>query len=197
MSSVLRWHETYLLCCCYSVAKSCPTLCDPMDCSTLGFPVLKYLEEFSRTHVHWVDDAIQPSHPLSFASPPVLSLFQHQGLFQWLSFSHQVVKVLELQLQHQSFQWIFRVDFLYIDFCYCCLVAKSCPTLLIPLLCPWDFPGKDTGVGYISFSRVSSWPGDQTHVSCTGRWILYPEPPEKALGSDKLHSKMRTHGNPY
>ena len=64
------------------------------------------------SHVHWVSDAIQPSHPLSSCSPPAFNLPQHQGLFKWVSFSHQVVKVLEFQLQYQSFQWIFRTDFL-------------------------------------------------------------------------------------
>ena len=66
----------------------------------------------SWTHVHQVSDAIQPSHPLSYPSPPALNLSQHQGLFQWVSSSHQVAKGLELQLQHQSFQWIFRTEFL-------------------------------------------------------------------------------------
>ena len=78
-------------------------LCDPMDCSTPGFPVLHYLPEFAQTRVHWAKDAIQSSHSLSPTSPPALSLSQHQGLFQWVSFLHQVAKVLELQLQHQSF----------------------------------------------------------------------------------------------
>ena len=68
--------------------------------------------EFTQTHVHWVSDTIQPSHPLSSPSPPALNLSQHQGLFKWVSPSHQVAKVLEFQLQHQSFQWIFRTDFL-------------------------------------------------------------------------------------
>ena len=68
--------------------------------------------ESTQTHVHRVNDAIQPSHPLSSPSPPALSLSQHQGLFQWVSSSHQVAKVLEFQLQHQSFQWIFKTDFL-------------------------------------------------------------------------------------
>ena len=95
-----------------SVAQSCPTLCDPMDCTTPGFPVHHPLLEFTQTHVHWVGDAIQPSHPLSFCSPPDFNLSQHQGLFQWVSSLHQVAKVLEFQLQHQSFQWIFRTDFL-------------------------------------------------------------------------------------
>ena len=88
-----------------SVAQSCPTLCDPMNCSTLGLPVHHQLPEFTQTHVHWVGDAIQPSHLLSSPSPPALNLSQNQGLFKWVSPSHQVAKVLEFQLQHQSFQW--------------------------------------------------------------------------------------------
>ena len=78
-------------------------LCDPMDCSTPGFPVHHQLLKLAQTHVHRVSDAIQPSHPLSFPSPPALNLPRHQGLFQWVSSSHQVAKVSELQLQ--SFQW--------------------------------------------------------------------------------------------
>ena len=75
----------------------------PHDCSTPGFPVLHYLPEFAQTHVHWVSDAIQPSHPLSSLSPLALNLSQPQGLFQWVSSIHRVAKVLEFQLQHQSF----------------------------------------------------------------------------------------------
>ena len=95
-----------------SVAQLCPTLCDPMDCSTPGFPIHHQLLEVTQTHVHLVGDAIQPSHPLLSPSPPTFNLFQHQGLFQWVSSSYQVAKVLEFQLQHQSFQWIFRTYFL-------------------------------------------------------------------------------------
>ena len=95
-----------------SVAQLRPTLCNPMDCSTPGLPVHHQLPEFTQTHVHWVGDAIQPSHPLSSSSSPALNLSQHQGLFQWVSSSHQVAKVLEFQLQHQSFWWIFRTDLL-------------------------------------------------------------------------------------
>ena len=86
--------------CCYywSVTKPCPTLSDPMD---WGFPVLHYLLELAQTHFHWVDDAIQPSHPLLPRFPPALSLSQHQGLFQWVSSSHQGANIVELQ--HQSF----------------------------------------------------------------------------------------------
>ena len=85
-----------------SVPQSCPTLCDPMDCSTPGLHVHHQLPEFTQTHIHWVGDTIQPSYPLSSPSPPAFNLSQHQGLFKWVSSSHQVAKVLELQLQHQS-----------------------------------------------------------------------------------------------
>ena len=97
---------------CCSVTKLCPTLYDPMDCSIPGFPLLHYLLEVAQTHVHWVGDAIKPSHLLSSPYPPAFNLSQHQNLFQWVSSLHQVAKVLELQLLPQSFQWIFRVDFL-------------------------------------------------------------------------------------
>ena len=81
-----------------------------MDCSMPGFPVHHQLPELTQTHVHWFSDAIQPSNPLSSPSPPTLNLSQHQGLFKRVSSSHQVAKVLEFQLQHQSFQWILRID---------------------------------------------------------------------------------------
>ena len=96
----------------FSSVQSCLILCDPVNCSTPGFPVHHQLLELAQTHVHWVGDAIQPSRSLSSPSPPAFNLSQHQGLFKWISSFHQVAKVLELQLQHQSFQWIFRTDFL-------------------------------------------------------------------------------------
>ena len=89
-----------------SVSQSCPTLRDPMNCSTITNSWI------TQTHVHRVRDAIQSSHPLSAPSPPPFNLSQHQGLFQWVSSSHQVAKVLEFQLQHQSFQWTPRTDLL-------------------------------------------------------------------------------------
>ena len=101
-----------------SVTRSCRTLC---DCSTVGLPVHHQLPELAQTQIHWVGDAIQPSHPLSSPSTPDFNLSQHQGLFKWVSSSHQVAKGLEFQLQHQSFQWIFRTDFLW-DW----LVASPC-----------------------------------------------------------------------
>ena len=91
----LEKHLQHPFCCC-SAAQSCWTLCDRMDCSTQVFPVLHQLLELAETHVHWVSDAIQPSRPLSSPSPPAFSLSQHQGLFKWVSSSHQVAKVLEL-----------------------------------------------------------------------------------------------------
>ena len=85
--------------------------CNPMDCSTPGFPVHHQLLELAQTHVHRVGDAIQPSHPLLAPSPPAFNLSQHQGLFHWINSSHQMAKLLEFQLHHQSFQWVFRVDY--------------------------------------------------------------------------------------
>ena len=118
---------TYYYCC--SVVKSCTTLWNPMDCSMPGFPVLYYLLEFAQTlsllkKIHWVGDSVQQSHPLSTTSPTALNLPQCQGLVQWVGSLHQVAKVLELQLQHQSFQWIYRSDFL-LDWLVC-------------LCSPWD-----------------------------------------------------------
>ena len=110
--TVQQCHSSAWISTCSSVTKLCLTLCDPVDCSMPGFPVLHHLLEFAQTHVHWVGDAIQRSHPLSPSSPPALNLSQYESLFQWVGSSHQVAKVLELKLQHQSFQWIFRVDFL-------------------------------------------------------------------------------------
>ena len=96
---------------CCSVAQWCLTLCDPMDCSTPGLPVHHQLPELVQAHVHRVGDAIQPSYPLSSPSPDS-DLSQHRGLFKWVSPLHLVAKVLKLQFQQQSFQWIFRTDFL-------------------------------------------------------------------------------------
>ena len=100
-----------------SVTQLCPTLCNPMDCSMRGLPVHHQLPEFTQTHVHWVSDAIKPSHPLLSPSSPTFNLSQHQGLFKWVPSSHQVAKVLEFQLQHQAFSEysgliFFRMDWL-------------------------------------------------------------------------------------
>ena len=95
-----------------SVAQSCLTLCNPMDCNMPGLPVHHQLPELAQTHVRQVSYAIQPSHLLSFPSPPAFNLSQHQGLLKWACSLHQVAKVLEFQFQHQPFQWIFRNSFL-------------------------------------------------------------------------------------
>ena len=94
-----------------SVAQSCPTLCNTMDCSSAGLPIHYQLPEFTQTHVHWVSDAIQPSHPLSSPSPPTFKLSQHQGLFKWVILCIRWPKYW-FQLQYQFFQRIFRNDFL-------------------------------------------------------------------------------------
>ena len=118
-----RYHDTSLQKTCLSsvqfssVPQSCPTLCNPVNHSTPGLPVHHHLPEFTQTHVHRVGDAIQPFHPLSTPSPPALNLSQHQGLFKWVSPLHHVAKLLEFQLQHQSFKCTpglisFRMDWL-------------------------------------------------------------------------------------
>ena len=96
-----------------SVTQSCPTLCDSMNGSTPGLLVHHQLPKFIQTHVHQVGDAIQPSHPQSSPSLPAPNPSQYQGLFQWINSSHEVAKVLEFQLQHQSFQWTPRTGLLY------------------------------------------------------------------------------------
>ena len=94
-----------------SVTQSYPTLRDPMNHSTPGLPVHHQHPEFTQTHVHWVGDAIQPSHSLSSPSPPAPNPSQHQSLFQWVNSLHEVAKVFKFQLYHQSFQWTPRTDF--------------------------------------------------------------------------------------
>ena len=96
-----------------SVAQLCPTLCDPRNHSKPGLPVHHQLLELAQTHVHWVGDAIQTSHPLFSPSPPAFNLSQHQGLFQWVNSSHELAKVLEFQLKHQLCQLTHRTDLLY------------------------------------------------------------------------------------
>ena len=109
----LPWKTVYLRNVQFSsVIQSCLTVCGPMNCSKPGLPVHHQLPEFTETHVHWVGDAIQPSYTLSSPSSPALNLSQHQGLFKQVSSFYQVAKLLELQLQHQSFQWTPRTDLL-------------------------------------------------------------------------------------
>ena len=139
---------------CCSVPKSCLDLCDPMDCSPPGFPVLCCLLELAQTPVHWVGDAIQPSYPLSPPSPLAFNLSQHQGPFQWICSSHQVAKVLELQLQHQSFRWIFRVGFIE-------------DWLLWPPCSPRDSQDSPPGVHLFFGAQPSLWSNSQVHA-----WLL-------------------------
>ena len=113
-----------------SVAQSCLTFCNSMDGNTPRFPVHHQFPEPIQTHVHRVGDAIQSSHPLSSPSPPAFNLSQHQGLFKWGGSSHQVAKVLEFQLQHQSFQWIFKTDFLCMDWLDLLAVQGTVESLL-------------------------------------------------------------------
>ena len=120
---MILWSDSiyFQICCCCSVAQWCLALCNPMDCSMPGFPVLHHLLELAQTYAHWFNDAIQSSHPLSSSSPPVFNLSQHQSPFQWLSSPSQVTKILEFQLQHQSFQWTLRAYLLWDG-----LVGSSC-----------------------------------------------------------------------
>ena len=113
-----------------SVAHLCPVFCDPMDCSMPGLPVHHQLPELARIHVRWVGDAIQPSHPLSPPSPSAFNISQHQGLSQWVSSLHQMTKILEIQLQHQSFQWIFRKVSFRIDWFDLLAVQETFKSLL-------------------------------------------------------------------
>ena len=108
----LTINELNNLRCSFQFSHSVMSLFKPMDCSMPGLPVHHQLPEFTQTHVHWLRDAIQPSHPLSSPSPLAFDLSQHQGLSKWVTSSHEVAKVLEFQFQHQSFQWTFRTDFL-------------------------------------------------------------------------------------
>ena len=114
LSSFPKWRHLPKLSVQFSSVRSFShvRLCDPMNRSMLGLPVHHQLPEFTQTHVLWVSDAIQWSHPLSSPSPPAPNPSQHQGLFQWVTSSHQVAKGLEFQLQHQSFQWTPRTDLL-------------------------------------------------------------------------------------
>ena len=107
-----------------SVAQLCPTLCDPMDCIMPGLSVHHQFPELAQTHVQWVNNAIKSSHPLLSPSLPAFNLSQHQGLLNWVSSSNQVAKVLKFHLQYQSFQWIFRTDFIQ-DWCLDLLAVQG------------------------------------------------------------------------
>ena len=108
---------------------------------------------------HWVGDAIQPSHPLSSPSPPVLSPSQHQGLFKWVSSSHQVAKVFEFQLQHQSFQWTLRTDFFRIDWFDVFAVQGTLKTLSNTTVQKYQFLSAQ--LSSQSNSHVHTWPQEK------------------------------------
>ena len=157
-----------------SFSSVCPTLCYPMDCSMPGLPVHHHLLEFTQTHVHWVGNVIQPSHSLSSPSPPAFNLSQHHCFFKWVSSSHQVARVLEFQLQYQSFQRIFILNDIYFKCIWNqinkVLVAQSCPTLCDPIGCgppklfgPLGFPGKHTVVGCHTFLQ-GIFPTQETNL---------------------------------
>jgi len=129
MDVLINWrsfHNSYV----FQIIMLCPTLCDPMNRSTSGLPVHHQLPELIQTHVHRVGDAIQPSHPLSSPSPPAPNPSQHQGLLQWVSSSHHVAKVLEFQLQHQSFQRTPRTDSFRMDWLDLLAVQGTLKSLL-------------------------------------------------------------------
>ena len=139
-----------------SVAQSCLTLCNPMDCSTQGLPVHHQLPEFTQTHVHWVGEAIQPSHPLLPPSTSAFNLSQHQDLFQGVS-SDQVTKVLEFQLQHLFFQWIFRLMSFRMDWFGISLLSKGLSRVFSSTtIQKYQFLG--TQLSSQSNSHIHTWP---------------------------------------
>ena len=159
LTSPTSWEVRKLkrdICCC-SVSQSCPSLWNSVDCSTPGFPVLHHFPELAQTHAHWVSDTIQPSHLLSFRSPPAFNLSRHQGLFQWVSSSHQMAKGVELQLQHQSLQWILRIDFLYDWLVWSpCIPRDSHESSPAPLFKKHQFFGAQ--LSSQSNSHIHTWP---------------------------------------
>ena len=156
-NQMLTWIDIDICMCIYmyciyqfsSVAQLCPTFLRLHRCSMPGFAVNHQLLELAQTHVHWVGDAIQPSHP----SPPAFNLSQHGGLFQWISSLHQVANVLELQLQNQFFQWIFRTDFLLGGFPNSSVGKESTCNAEVNLI---PGSGRSTGEG-IGYPLQYSW----------------------------------------
>ena len=138
-----------------------------MDCSTPGFPVLHYLSELAQTHVHWVGDAIHPSHPLLPISPPAFSLSQHQGLFQWVGSLNLVAKVLELQLQHPGLSCP-NFSFLFKEW----IVMNSRQSLCVPLNV-LDAGGSERGVMQTLTSR--KFTGEQTRMLSQGEMVTWPQ----------------------
>ena len=159
-----------------SVTQLCLTLCNSMDCSMPGLLVHHQLLEFTQTHVHWVGDAIQPSHPLLSPSPFTFNLSQHQGLFKWVSSLHQVAKILEFQLQHQSFQWKAILSKSLIQFS---VEGRGCvPSLLFDLRPNYGGGNKDNG------DLLQKVPCRHCHTQCPQPWggHCIPMPPPKTPG---------------
>ena len=135
-----------------SVTQSCPTLCNPMNRSTTGLPVHHKLPEFTKTHVHWVSDAIQSSHPLSSTSPPAPNPSQNQSLIQWVNSLHEVAKALEFQLQHRPIHthtYTHSHTYTYIVY-MCCAQSLSHVWLFATpwtqptrLFCPWGYSSQE------------------------------------------------------
>ena len=145
-----------------------------MDCSTPGFPVLHHLPKFAQTHVHWVGDAIQPSQPLLSPSPPALNLSQHQGLFQWVCSSHQVAKVLELQLKHQSSNLYSGLSSFRIDWFDFLVVQRTLKSLLLHTVKSFNSSMLSLLYGPFchSFSRLRVSPTDIALLSLTYCWRI-------------------------
>ena len=162
-----------------SVTQSCPTLWDPMNRSTPGLPVHHQLLEFTQTHIHRVSDAIHLSHPPSSPSPPAPNPSQHQSLFQWVNFSHEVAKVLEFQPEHHSLQRNPRADLLQnglvgspcspVQFSS---VTQSCPTLWDPMNC--STPGLPVRHQLQDFTQTHVHIVNITIYICNWFSILFP-----------------------
>ena len=173
-----------------------------MGCSVPGFPVLPYLPEFAQTPVHWVDDAIQPSYPLLPPSHPALNLSQHRGLFQWVSSWHQVAKVLELQLQQQTYQWIqcqtllLTLDTTTVEHHFCFSPATSFYLVLVIALCsspvaywtPSDLGSSSSGVLSLGFCIFFMFVGFSQQEYCSGFSFLPPR--------DHVLSELSTRTHP-
>ena len=152
-----------------SVVQSHPTLCDHTDCSMPGLPVHHQFPALTQTHVHWVGDAIQPSYLLSSLSPPASNLSHHQGLFKWVSSLHQVAKVLEFQLQHQSFRGLDMNWF---------IIFANPPQLWLP----WWLSSKESPCQYL--------PVEETWVQSLGRG----DPLEKKVQPTPVFLPGKSHG---
>ena len=150
---ILRFHHHFW------VMQLCRTLCDPMDCSTPGFPFLQHHLEYAQTNVHWVGDVTQPSHPLLPPSLPALNLSQHQVLFQWVISSYQMAKVLEFSnfrgKNTQTF-WSVRIYYTIL----CCIMFSYSLNSYISVDSRWNWEGESKLIFHpkvCSFVSLSTW----------------------------------------